>query len=256
MRIPRFQNKMLIGLMVFTLFSISSIAKELLLLTDDGPPHMIAATNNGIDVDITREILEELGYRVKVEFAPLKRSLRQVIQKKADIFLPAFYQEDTSELFFSTPIITYRPIAFSLKSSNFIFKNIPDLAKTNLVTFQGATGYFGEEFVEVSKFNGYRELHDMSKFPEMLIKGRCDVVVLDYYIFHYFLQAYLKQSSTDKYIIDEINEFSLFPEVNAHVAFNDKKLRNIFNEKLSLYKRQNKEQAVIDKYIGTGDLPL
>jgi len=251
-----FSHNVIIGFTMFIIFSTSSIAKELLLLTADAPPHMIAATNNGIDVDIAREVLQELGYSVKVEFAPLKRSMRQVTNKKADLFLPAFYQEDTSELFFSTPIITYRPTAFSLKTSNFLFKTIPDLTRKNLVTFQGATGYFGEEFVKVSKFNGYRELHDMSKFPELLIKGRCDVVVLDYYIFYYFLNEYLKQNPTGKFTLDKIEEFPVFTEVNAHVAFHDKNLRNAFNKNLLKYITQRKEQTVIDKYIGTVQIPL
>jgi ABC-type amino acid transport substrate-binding protein len=220
------------------------------MLTDDGPPHMIKASNNGIDVDIAREVLQEIGYRVKLDYAPLKRSMYQVAQKKANLFLPTFFQDDTSELFISASIIKYRPMVFSLKKSNFLFKNISDLKGERIATFQGATGYFGEEFMKISKYKNYRELHDMSKFPEMLIKGRTDVVVLDYYIFYYFLQKYLKDSPTDKFLINEIAEFSLFPEVKAYVGFHDQKLRNDFNNQLHIYKSQNKDNKVIEKYIG------
>jgi ABC-type amino acid transport substrate-binding protein len=211
---------------------------------------MIAATKNGIDVDITREVLQELGYKVNIEFAPLKRSMRQVIEKKADLFLPSFFQNDSKEFFLSIPFIRYRPTAFSLKNHNFIFKKIEDLTGKQLITFQGATGYFGDEFVKISKLKSYRELHDMSKLPEMLIKKRCEVVVLDYYIFHYFLKEYLKLNPNESFAVQELEEFRIFPEVNAHVVFHDKRLRNKFNKQLKLYKKNKRHEAVITKYIG------
>jgi len=240
---------LVINLLVLTLLSSPLKAKELLMLTDDGPPHMIEVSNSGIDVDITREVLEEMGYTVKLDFAPLNRTMLQVVNKQADLFLPTFFQNDTDKLFISAPIINYHPIAFSLENNKFQFKNISDLAGINLVTFQGAAGYFGKEFVKISKLEGYFELHDMSKFPEMLIKGRCDVVVLDYYIFYYYLQEYLKHNPKESHKIKEIDEFLLFSPAKAHVGFNDQKLRNKFNKQLQQYKNQEKDKAVIKKYI-------
>ncbi|WP_019029021.1 substrate-binding periplasmic protein [Colwellia piezophila] len=240
----------LISLFILTLLSHSLVAKELLMLTDDGPPHMIAASNSGIDVDITREVLQLMGHTVTLGFAPLKRTMRQVENKQADLFLPTFFQSDTDKLFFSKPIISYRPIALSLKKKKFKFNNISDLIGLKIVTFQGAAGYFGPEFVKASKFDSYFELHNMSKFPEMLIKERCDVVVLDYYIFYYYLQKYLKQKTTVEFSVKEIDEFHLFPEVKAHVGFHDKALRNNFDTQFELYKSQGKDKIVITKYLG------
>lgn len=237
-------------LIIFIFLPAPSLSKELLMLTDDGPPHMIAASKSGIDIDITREVLQELGHSVNVSFAPLKRSMVQVSHKQADLFLPTFFQRDTTELFFSTPIIKYRPTVFSLKKHNFQFEKISDLAGKKLVTFQGATGYFGEEFVKMSQNKNYRELHDMSKFAEMLIKERCEVVVLDYYIFYYFLQEYFNEYPKERFVIREIETFELFPQVKAHVGFHDKNLRDQFNKQFELYKAQAKDQLVIEKYIG------
>ncbi len=241
----------IINLLVLILLSSPLEAKELLMLTDDGPPHMIAVSNSGIDVDITREVLEEMGYTVKLDFAPLSRTMLQVSNKQADLFLPTFFQNDTDKLFISAPIINYHPIAFSLENNKFQFERISDLAGKNVVTFQGAAGYFGEEFIKISKLEGYFELHDMSKFPEMLVKGRCDVVVLDYYIFYYYLQEYFKKNPTKSHKMKEIDEFLLFPLAKAHVGFNDQKLRNEFNKQLQRYKNQGKDKAVINKYINS-----
>jgi len=245
---PKFSKFIIFSM--FAILSIPLLAKELLMLTDDGPPHMIAATKSGIDIDITREILFDMGHQVKLGFAPLKRTMHQVANKEADLFLPTFFQQDTTKLFISAPIINYQPIAFALKKNRYQFKEISDLAVVRLVTFQGASGYFGNEFVKLSKHNGYAELHDMSKLPEMLIKNRCDVVVLDYYIFYYYLQKYLNQNSVDYFAIEEIERFTLFPEVKAHVGFHDKQLRDKFNRQLRLYKNLGKDKIVINKYIG------
>lgn len=240
---------LVINFISFSLFSSSLIAKELLMLTDDGPPHMIAASNSGIDVDIVREILEKMGHSIKVNFAPLKRTMLQVRNKQADLFLPTFSQNDTDKLFISDPLINYRPIVFSLEHNKFQFKKISDLTGKRIITFQGATGYFGDEFVKISKQKGYVELHDMSKLPEMLLKERSDVVVLDYYIFYYYLQEYLKRHPTEIPSIKEIDEFTLFSEVKAHVGFNDQVLRDKFNQQLQLYKNQGRDKKVINKYI-------
>ena len=100
------QLSKVITIFVFTFLSLSLKANELLMLTDDGPPHMIASSSSGIDVDIAREVLEEMGYIVKLGFAPLNRTMLQVTNKQADLFLPTFSQNDTDKLFISAPIIT------------------------------------------------------------------------------------------------------------------------------------------------------
>lgn len=83
----------------------------------------------------------------------------------------------------------------------------------------------------------------------MLVRGRYDVVVLDYYIFYYFLQKYLKKNTGKQFNANEIERFALIPEVSAYVGFHDKSLRDKFNKQLLLYKSQAKDKAVINKYI-------
>ncbi|WP_286265150.1 substrate-binding periplasmic protein [Thalassotalea atypica] len=236
---------------------------ELSMLSDDGPPHMIAASNSGIDIDITREILNSMGYKVTLDFMPLARGKSQVQLKYADLFLPTFYQQDSEQLFYSDAIIEYRPVILSLKKNQFSLNELSDADGKKILTFQGATGYFGEEFVKLSKGKGYRELADMSKFPELLLWGRYDLVVLDYYIFYYFLKRYCQSDSIDedrhdeaqitklRYCRQEIEEHNLLLAVSAHVGFNDAKLRNDFNKALERYKRAKIPQKVIKKYIGS-----
>lgn len=234
-------------------------SRELIMFSSDAPPHMIAATASGIDIDIVKTILTEMGHKVSIEFSPLKRAMAQVKKKEADIFLPTFFQEDSEQLYISDAFIQYRPMIFSLKSQALVIEKFADLKGLRMVSFQGATGYFGEEFKSITEQTSYTELHDMSKLPELLLMARYDVVVLDYYIFYYFLKMYQEQSelaSTELFpIVDNYSSLvmrhDLIPQVNAYVGFNNETLRNQFNINLKQFLNDNRHNKIIEKYIGT-----
>ncbi len=234
-------------------------SRDLLVFSSDAPPHMIAANNSGIDIDIVKIILTEMGHKVSIEFSPLKRAMEQVKKKEADIFLPTFFQQDSSNIFFSNAFIKYRPMIFSLKKNHLSIANFADLKKLRVLSFQGATGYFGEEFYQATRQADYTELHDMSKFPELLLMERYDTVVLDYYIFYYFLKMYQEQSELNgKPLFPFVDNYSslikrhdLIAEVDAYVGFNDELLRDQFNTRLKQFIEHKRDKEIIEKYIGT-----
>lgn len=148
---------------------------------------------------------------------------------------------------------------FSLKKSALVINNFSDLKDLSIISFQGAIGYFGEEFKRVTEQTSYTELHNMSKLPELLLMERFDIVVLDYYIFYYFLKMYQEQSSlAGKELFPLIDNYSsliqrhdIIPQVNAYVGFNNKQLRNQFNLQLKKFIADNRHNKIIEKYIGT-----
>ena len=244
--------------LIFLTFS-QAYSRELVIFSSDAPPHMIAANNSGIDIDIVKTILTEMGHNISIEFSPLKRAMEQVKKKEADVFLPTFFQEDSDNIFISNTFIQYRPMIFSLKKSRLAINSFTDLKGLRIVSFQGATGYFGEAFHQATKQANYTELHDMSKFPGMLLMERYDAIVLDYYIFYYFLKMHQEQSElagnslfplVDNYS-SLIKRHDLIPEVNAYVGFHDKTLRDNFNVKLKAFIEANRQNKIIEKYIGT-----
>lgn len=254
-----------LALNVLTLFSFmltsmsTANARDLVIFSSDAPPHMIAANNSGIDIDIVNTILTEMGHTTRIEFLPLKRAMEQVKNAEADVFLPTFYQKDSDKLYISTPYIQYRPMIFSLKSKALLVNNFSAFKGLRILSFQGASGYFGEEFRQATKTASYTELHDMSKFPEMLLMQRFDLVVLDYYIFYYFLKMHQEQSELANNelfpLVDNysslIKRHDLIPQVNAYVGFNNEELRNQFNRKLAQFIKSRRHDKVIEKYIGT-----
>jgi len=120
----------------------SNAEQPLLLLTDNAPPHMIEENESGIDVDIVSKVFELMGYSVKVEFAPLKRSMEQVRNHKGNVFFPTFYQRDGKGLYYSKSFIEYRPSVFTLTEKNYAFKELSDLKSKKIISFQGASGCF------------------------------------------------------------------------------------------------------------------
>ena len=233
------------------LYPTNSNANRLILATDDGPPHMIKEIDGGIDIDIVKQVLNQIGYDIDIIYVPLKRAKLLVSQKKADVLVPTFFKPDSKDLYLSDPIISYKPMVFSLKNNSIPYQSISDLKKRSIVTFQGASGYFGEEFAKLSQKYDYQELHDMAKFPDLLLKERYEVVVLDFYIFYYFLKKL--ESNRTQYAYKEITSSPLIPEVKAYAGFNDKTLRDKFNQQLSIFQQAKNDQRIIEYYIGPVD---
>ena len=100
-------------LTTFTLIFLTfnqAYSRELVIFSSDAPPHMIAANSSGIDIDIVKTILTEMGHNISIEFSPLKRAMEQVKKKEADVFLPTFFQEGSDNIFISN---TFIPVSYT-----------------------------------------------------------------------------------------------------------------------------------------------
>jgi ABC-type amino acid transport substrate-binding protein len=238
--------------------SLFGHSRELVIYSSDAPPHMIAANSSGIDIDIVKTILNEMGHQVEIRFAPLSRAKQQVKKHNADVFLPTFFQKDDDNIFISNAFINYRPMVFTLNESQLTINNFTDLKDKRVLSFQGAGGYFGKAFRQATMHSGYTELHDMAKFPELLLMKRYDVVVLDYFIFYYFLnkrQEEVEQINDHTIMLNDnytalIKRHDIMPRVEAYVGFNDVTLRNKFNQKLKMFLENKRHERIIEKYIG------
>ncbi|WP_448564902.1 substrate-binding periplasmic protein [Thalassotalea ganghwensis] len=225
-------------------FSVNLLAQEALtLITEDGPPHMIQVNDGGIDIDITKQVLQSLGYQTDIIYAPLKRAKVQVTMGEADLTVPTFLSQDSDSFYISKPIIDYRPMVFSAKAFN--FSTITDIKDLRVRSFQGATGYFGDAFVAMTKHNQYLEIPNMETLVMMLVTERVDVIILDYYIFYF----YLKNLSIDR-PKKVIHEHELIPPVKAAVGFHDAKLRDKFDQAYQVFEQQGKVKKIVQHYIG------
>ncbi|UTW54759.1 ABC transporter substrate-binding protein [Kordiimonas sp. SCSIO 12610] len=222
-------------------------SKILTLATDDGPPHMIRETNSGIDIDIVSEVLKRAGYEVHIEYMSLARAQKAVETGNVDLVVPTFFQKDTKGFFVSEPVVLYRPTVFTRADEKLDFNSLASIKGLMVSSFQGAKGYFGKTFVEMTRNNSYMELDDMSVLPKLLERKRTNVVVLDYYLFqHYWNNERPLQEPRPSIKIHEI-----IPAIPAYAAFKDQTVRDKFNETLNQIISDGTRQAILDKYSST-----
>lgn len=235
--------RLMLTLLLAVLDPISHTRADTLLMgTSDGPPYMIQGSKSGLDIDITRAVFTHLGYKLKVNFYPLSRAMRELQLKHIDLMTPSF--ADVPEgILVSDPHIEYWPSVISRKKISKI-NQLADIGQYRIATFQGAIGYFGDEFAKATRQSlGYIEHHDMSKLVSLLLQDKTDIVVLDYWIFHYYLsQMQLKD------MVQEFVFHPLIPRVPAVVAFHDEMLRDQFNLGLAAIKADGTYAEIVSKY--------
>ncbi|WP_299788219.1 ABC transporter substrate-binding protein [uncultured Shewanella sp.] len=240
----------LIMVFILSLPLICSVdARELVIASSEGPPHMIDDTHHGIDLDIVEAVLRRLGHDVSYEFMGLKRAHRELKLGRVDVTAPVFMQADSDGSYISDSIVLYQPMVFSLKASGLNPATIADLQGHSLLTFQGAPGYFGEEFEQVAKGNSYQELTDMGAIAELLTKGRYEYAVLDKYIFYYYYRLNDKRRD-----VSIFTEHKLIPPVPASSAFHDATLRDEFNRELKLFMESQEYKQIFERYLGSAQL--
>lgn len=229
----------------------SANARTLIIASSEGPPHMINDIHHGIDLDIVEAVLRRLGHDVSYEFMGLKRAHRELKLGRVDVTAPIFKQADSAGSYISDSIVLYQPMVFSLKASGLNPETISDLQGHSLLTFQGAPGYFGEAFEQLSRGDSYQELTDMGTIAELLTKGRYEYAVLDKYIFYYYYRLNDKQRD-----VSIFTEHKLIPPVPASSAFHDEKLRDEFNRELLLFMKSQEYKQIFERYLGSALLSI
>jgi len=214
----------------------------LIMGTSDAPPYMIQATDSGLDVDIPRAALARLGYRLQVRYMSLARAEEELRSGRIDLMAPLFVG-DKPGIYSSEPHVMYRPTAFSLAQRAVKVTTLSDLGDYQVMTFQGATDYFGPAFVEASlRSPAYSEVYNMNNLARSLFAGRTDLVVLDYNIFYYQLRQ------LDKMPVDILRVHEILPRVPAVVGFNRVALRDAFNGALRALRDDGSHAAILKRY--------
>jgi len=237
---------------ILSLTLIGSVnARQLILASSEGPPHMINDNHHGIDLDIVEAVLRRLGHDVSYEFMGLRRAHLELKLGRVDVTAPVFKQDDSEGSYISDSIVLYQPMVFSLAANGLTPKTLSDLQGHSLVTFQGAPGYFGESFKQVARGDSYQELTDMGVIAELLTKGRYEYAVLDKYIFYYYYRLNDKQRD-----VTIFTEHKLIPPAPASSAFHDGKLRDEFNRELQLFMKSQEYEQIFERYLGSALLSV
>lgn len=221
--------------------TITQPNKSLILATSEGPPYMIRDPLGGLDIETVVSSLEQQGYQVQVQFMSLHRAMAELQMKRVDVIVPSF-APNQEDLYTGDPHIFYHPTLFSLKNNPVSLTSINDLKRYRLATFQGATGYFGPQFIAASQqAPEYYEHRDMSRLIDLLINQRTDLVLLDRRIFHHFYQQAGFKKAVSEY-------HHIFNDVPAMPVFNNPAIRDDYNQGLKDIKKLGIYQQIMEKY--------
>jgi len=227
-------------LLIIALWGAFLHGSEVTMGTTDGAPYVFASDDRGIEIEIAQAALPDR--HLKFDYMSLSRGRREVESLRIDLFSPtSMLLRDN--VYLSKAHIYYQPIAFSLKKNNLKIHSISDLKGHTVATFQGAKGYFDEEFsATVEKMSYYYELSDMTNLIKLLKLERVDVVIFNLSIFnHYWRQA--------NYDIEELYLNDIFPLVPAYAVFNNKEIRDEYNKGLRDIIVNGSYRKIIENYL-------
>lgn len=209
------------------------------------PPYVLKDTNNGLEVDIVRQALQEAGYTLKLDYVPFARIPISLKDKSVDCALTINEASGVTGVFYSQSHITYQNVVVALKSRDLKIAKVDDLKALRVVAFQDATNYLGNDFRAMAKANtGYSELANQEAQVKMLFMDRADVVVMDINIFKYFRQA-IKDVKVDA----EVTIYPIFPPTHYKVAFTSPEVCQKFNAAFNKLKAAGKVDAIFKTYI-------
>lgn len=209
------------------------------------PPFIMEQQNSGLQLDIIREALALTNKSVKFTGMPLGRNITGYQRINADgvITLPHDYEHPA--MYLSKPYIVYQNVAVSLAENSFNISEIKDLSGKNLVAFQNARKFLGEEYGNtIAYLMDYREVYDQQKQIEMLFLRRAEVIVLDINIFKYFVKHNQGPIYKKPFKIHYI-----FPERPYSIGFRSKALRDEFDHNIESLKASGSYQHIEDNYL-------
>jgi len=145
------------------------------------------------------------------------------------------------------PVFLYRDVAITSAINAPSIQSVTDLAGLSIVTFQGASKFFGPEFSGVIRTDKYSETEKPELQARMLMGGRYDVSVGDLLI---FLDARkkLRARSADKNAEFPIVVHDIFPQISARMGFRNQALCDAFNSGLAKVKASGEYSAIYRRY--------
>lgn len=209
------------------------------------PPYVLEKTNNGIELDIVKECLKRAGHELEIKYLPFARVVKAIESKEVDAAMTILESSGVQGVYYSDSHISYQNVAVSLAEKNLKIENLNDLAKRNVIGFQNAKLYLGEDYKKAMDENkDYREMARQENQVALLFKGRTDVNVIDINIFKYFRQLTKKVDTSKK-----VTYHKLFPKTDYKIAFLDKKIKDSFNKALKEVKADGTYDKIFKKYI-------
>ncbi|WP_338364508.1 transporter substrate-binding domain-containing protein [uncultured Pseudoalteromonas sp.] len=211
------------------------------------PPYVMSQSNSGITLDIIKAALTPLGFKIEPRYYPYTRRVKGYVEGSIDILADINLNTANGNLldgYISDAAYGYENVAIALKSKQFNFKKIADLANHSLISWPRADIHLGEEYAKMANANTqYYEVHDQSLQVKMLFSNKTDVIQMDKHSFDYY-RSTLKGINTQQ----AVQHFALFGKSPNGYLFKSKRLRDDFNIQLQKLKKSGEYNKIFEKY--------
>lgn len=187
----------------------------------------------GIELALVKESLASVGYN----FTPVYYSYDELDKglKNGSIEVAATVRNKLKDIYYSQEFVYFKNVIVTKKKKNIKIETFNDLADKSVVTWEGASQDLGSVFYNAIKNNdNYFEIGNQAEQGAFFFNDKADVIVIDKTIFQWWLSEF-----SDKFDTSEDYEYhNLFPDKTVfYVGFKSKELRNLFDEGLSIIKK-------------------
>lgn len=195
----------------------------------------------GFEIDVVRAVLEPLGYDFRPVYLPYDELNPALAAGRLDA--AATVRPEVASAFYSEEFDAFHNYAITRPDSKPPLEHLEDLARRNVVAWEGAKLDLGPEFAEaVARAASYRELGNQHSQVQLFFEGQVDTLVIDNLIFRFFA----KQAGEDP----EQFEFHdiLAPSTAFKVGFASESLRDDFDQGLAALRKSGEYERIVRSY--------
>ncbi|HAW91444.1 MULTISPECIES: substrate-binding periplasmic protein [unclassified Arsukibacterium] len=232
----------LILLFIFTFsWQLCATPTTLKVAVNIGPPWAFYQEEKGItgiDVEIIRHILTNMGYDSEFHLLAYNRLIKEFNEGKFDVASPAAFPPDNGYL--TTPYLPFADVVVSLEYNKYNINTLADLKGKNIIAYQFATSVLGQEFADVVKDENYLEIAERELQLKLLVNARTDVVIGERRLLTYIMQ---KNHPGERLTIHPI-----FITKPYGAIFKDQLLQQQFDQELEKLQQSGGYQAILNNW--------
>ena len=221
-------------------------AKEVSIGAGSFAPYYQPENNSGIFLDIITAVFEEMpGVEPKFVFAISVGDILRNYQAGRMDAVSNLFDSVVAVGCRSEPVFRFSDVAISKLKDSRKLERVADLEGLNIVAFEGAKGFLGEEYARYTQSDSYLEVGKQQLQPRLLLSERYDVNVGDLYIFLHGLQKITKPKVSPS----EFKVHRLFPQISTRMGFRDESLCPLFNTALAKVKASGEYERIYQRYL-------
>lgn len=155
--------------------------------TEWAPFTSATLAGQGISARILRAILAEQGHDMTIHFMPWSRALKDTAELRYDIVLPTFDTPERRTIYhYSKPFLDSPTGFFALRERHLRWHDLESLKGLRIAAVRS---YINEEAFDASPMIDRTLTNSNSQSIELLVHGRVDLAVMDYYVGTYVINT-------------------------------------------------------------------